>query len=311
MNNFNYTPEITDFVRNNFCKETNNRTSRHKYTLIVGISVNTSKKWNQKPEYKEELKELSRILKISFGACVVFAANNIHKMPICLICSTSVEVKVGGEYNIVCCRKCSGIYTQRERRKDEEKFRIFKERCSAAAQKGWDDRSDQEKREIFERAGRTNSENISKLSDEERIAKYNHNPNGNIHVLRQWYQSADDGTLNSLYKIRGDAIRKHDYSREEFGGYSKEVRLLTNRVLRNYPDMILGNENIDKISIDGYHLDHRVSIVECFQNNIPIELAASPYNLEVIPAKENLRKNYKSSISIQELLENAKPLYAG
>ena len=52
---------------------------------------------------------------------------------------------------------------------------------------------------------------------------------------------------------------------------------------------------------NGYHLDHIFSISEGFKNNISPWIVGSLINLRMIPAKENIAKNAKSDISIEEL----------
>ena len=50
-----------------------------------------------------------------------------------------------------------------------------------------------------------------------------------------------------------------------------------------------------------FHLDHKYSIKEGFDNNIPIYLIANKNNLQIIEAEKNIKKNKKCSISIEEL----------
>lgn len=58
--------------------------------------------------------------------------------------------------------------------------------------------------------------------------------------------------------------------------------------------------NIKKRSVD-YHLDHIFSIKEGFVNNIPPYIIGSRYNLRIIPAAQNCKKNSKSDISKEQL----------
>lgn len=52
-----------------------------------------------------------------------------------------------------------------------------------------------------------------------------------------------------------------------------------------------------------FHIDHRASIKECYNNEVPVEIAGHICNLEVLKKSENLCKGSKSSITIQELYE--------
>lgn len=46
-----------------------------------------------------------------------------------------------------------------------------------------------------------------------------------------------------------------------------------------------------------------MSIIDGFVNNIPYYIISDPVNLRIIEAKENYKKNRKSCISKEELLE--------
>ncbi len=61
-------------------------------------------------------------------------------------------------------------------------------------------------------------------------------------------------------------------------------------------------ENFDKRGVYTYHLDHMYSIKQGFLDSIKAEIIGSIYNLEMLPAKENLAKKEKCSISKNELL---------
>lgn len=51
------------------------------------------------------------------------------------------------------------------------------------------------------------------------------------------------------------------------------------------------------------HLDHILSIVEGFKNNVSPEVMGSIYNLRIIPSNENRKKSFKSHITSGELIE--------
>ncbi len=91
-------------------------------------------------------------------------------------------------------------------------------------------------------------------------------------------------------------LRKVDYSKlNEWEKYVYDVRSLSYRNARKYKNLISGEKK------DGNHLDHILSISEAFNNQLEIEIAASYHNLRYIPAKENLQKNSKSELTIEEL----------
>jgi hypothetical protein len=51
------------------------------------------------------------------------------------------------------------------------------------------------------------------------------------------------------------------------------------------------------------HLDHVLSIVEGFSNNVPPEVMGSIHNLQMLDGQMNRSKSYRSEISPAELLE--------
>jgi hypothetical protein len=85
--------------------------------------------------------------------------------------------------------------------------------------------------------------------------------------------------------------------RGEFLEYVETVRKLTEKTIRN--EYL---ENKEKRSKE-FHVDHIVSIKDCFQYGIPEYVASDIVNLRIISATENLIKNNKSVISPEELWE--------
>lgn len=68
--------------------------------------------------------------------------------------------------------------------------------------------------------------------------------------------------------------------------------------------MELDNGKRGKAGIIGvYHLDHRFSLLECFKNKVPVEIAGSISNLEFIPWEQNDSKSAKCSITKEKLYE--------
>lgn len=82
---------------------------------------------------------------------------------------------------------------------------------------------------------------------------------------------------------------------KEFKKYQRKVYYWTNK------NDLATLENYDKRSKKGYHLDHRFSIYEGFLQNIPPKVIGNIHNLEMLPAKENMSKATKCSITKEEL----------
>lgn len=60
-----------------------------------------------------------------------------------------------------------------------------------------------------------------------------------------------------------------------------------------------------------YHLDHKYSIYDGFNNNVSIENISHPCNLQIITAEQNLKKHAKSCIKLYELKSMIKSFKIG
>ena len=58
------------------------------------------------------------------------------------------------------------------------------------------------------------------------------------------------------------------------------------------------------VNENDYHVDHIVSIKECFVNNIDPVIASDSTNLRAIPRRENLSKGPNSLFTAEILLAN-------
>jgi len=114
-------------------------------------------------------------------------------------------------------------------------------------------------------------------------------------------RTVSEGTSIGLVKrfsgINYNTYLKNLPEREKYRG---EV----NRLTKKQPVHLLDNYNKRGCSgIEGaYHLDHKYSIWEGFNNNINPEIITSLRNLVFIPWRENVRKRTKCSITKEELI---------
>lgn len=79
--------------------------------------------------------------------------------------------------------------------------------------------------------------------------------------------------------------------------YSNEVRKYTEKTLKKE---FLKDSNLRG---QDFSVDHKLSIKECYDNDIPIFIAGHECNLEIITKMDNLIKGSKSSITPEELWE--------
>lgn len=88
--------------------------------------------------------------------------------------------------------------------------------------------------------------------------------------------------------------------KRNFDSYKQEVWCLTKqqnlKSLNNYE-----KRGRADLVCDAYHLDHKLSITDGFNNGILPYIIANINNLEMLPYKENCSKGVKSSITILEL----------
>jgi hypothetical protein len=101
-----------------------------------------------------------------------------------------------------------------------------------------------------------------------------------------------------IWAKRPRVIKKSKKGKHKYQAYRNKVDTITYRNFRKYRD-IIDPEN--KHGVD-YHIDHKFSVKQGYQKNIPPEVIGNIYNLQILPAEENKAKNFRSSISLEELL---------
>ena len=84
-------------------------------------------------------------------------------------------------------------------------------------------------------------------------------------------------------------------TKTEFEVYKRAVWRFSNRSYKQHMSEQKRNRK--------NHLDHILSIVEGYQNNIPPEVVGSIHNLRIISGTDNQKKSYRSDITVKELLE--------
>jgi hypothetical protein len=83
--------------------------------------------------------------------------------------------------------------------------------------------------------------------------------------------------------------------------YKKIVYGMSEKTYRRYKNLI-NPENLAR-GKHLYHLDHKFSVLDGFRNNIAPHVMACAFNLQMLPAKENIAKDYHSEITIDELFQ--------
>ena len=116
----------------------------------------------------------------------------------------------------------------------------------------------------------------------------------------------------NFIKIRSNIqvrLRLSDAEYEQYINILPEIEKYRNKVIsttRKQPLHLL--ENFEKRGKPGqegaYNVDHKFSIVEGFKNNISPVIIGDIVNLEMLPFKENISKNSKCSITLNELYKS-------
>lgn len=81
----------------------------------------------------------------------------------------------------------------------------------------------------------------------------------------------------------------------DYENYCRAVWRYSNRTYKQF----LSEQKRDRQN----HLDHILSIVEGFKNNVSPEIMGSTHNLRIISGQSNRRKSHRSDITVKELLE--------
>lgn len=91
-------------------------------------------------------------------------------------------------------------------------------------------------------------------------------------------------------------LSSKDLDRGKYLAYAEKVRKLTEITFRR--------EFIQKGELRGndWQLDHKVSIRDCFDNEISPAMASHICNLQIVPKGYNQQKGSKSCITIEELI---------
>jgi hypothetical protein len=87
---------------------------------------------------------------------------------------------------------------------------------------------------------------------------------------------------------------------EDYKYYKREVYNLTQISYKKFINMI--NPLNYKRNFN-WQLDHKYSVSQGFIDKIEPKIISSPYNLQMLTMKQNYSKNYKCSITKEDLLE--------
>lgn len=246
----------------------------------------------------------------------------MSKIPNCEICGSSLEgknFKGRNKYPRTCSMPCKKILISRERTKLDQATGVKLSTITAlkAANTLRNSVDETGINGLVKRAEKANKtmevSGIRFIASEKRIKTMEASgvlssigekiKDGMNQVGEDGLTRAQHGARNAKAQMRktfettGRWVKLEDV--DEFEKYLREVRSLSEK----QPLYLLENFELrGHVSEDGFHLDHKFSIYDGFKNKIPPEKIANIKNLCFIHWRDNVKKNHKSSITIEEVL---------
>lgn len=240
----------------------------------------------------------------------------------CETCNNDTKfININNGYTTTCSRKCAAISNRKKLVADIEKHNLFVEKVSKNQTRIWKGRAQTgEDLEIRKKISNTVKNFNSKLTECDRKNRFGwmnklsdeDKTKWIESVMKQtgmhaWWKNADENTKQELYIKRNASklgITIEEYQNrynnlDEFENYRWIVWILTEKTYKEYKQII----DPESKRSPKYHLDHKFSVIRGFQTQVPPEIIASVYNLEILTASENSSKSGKCSINIETLNE--------
>ena len=241
--------------------------------------------------------------------------------PNCQICHSTtvkfVDINIG--YRKTCSPKCAGTLHRKNLANDIEKNEAFIKKVSNNQTTIWKNRVDTHTYEnICNKISNTTKYNNSLLSKEELQEKYgwmNRLSAEELEIWKNtimfntgahaWWKNASDEEKRNVYDKRNAARIKIPYEEyTKFIPFSKQSYYILVG-LYTAESYFKNKEKIDPHGRrgQGYHLDHKYSIVRGYYDGIQPEIIGSVVNLEILPELVNIKKGANCSITKEILME--------
>jgi hypothetical protein len=154
--------------------------------------------------------------------------------------------------------------------------------------------------------------NIGRTYSDETIAKMSNSRLRNVEYKVKKCKGCSNNIINSRLMYCSDVCKK-EYKRkhmDEFLIYKADAKF--NFTLNDYPDEFnfklieeygwYAPSNSSKPNIGGVSRDHMYSINEGFKNGVDPKLISHPANCQLMIHNDNISKNKKSSLTLEELI---------
>ena len=103
---------------------------------------------------------------------------------------------------------------------------------------------------------------------------------------------SDEIRDKTIKSIKARAIVKADDAKS-YRSYARKCRKIAQQWAK---------DNGHDIGRYTHHVDHRLSLVDAFYYKLDVAIASHPANLQILPAKENSKKQARSEITLAQLL---------
>jgi hypothetical protein len=133
-----------------------------------------------------------------------------------------------------------------------------------------------------------------------KMLKYRNLPKLNRNIKKHDRFESYKKTFKSRYGIPYDEYLK---TKSDFYRYKGRVKYYTQKTIKEW-GVFIGDLTKVGRGKGFHHVDHIVSIKDCFDYNVDPKIVADIINLRVIPEEENLSKNSNSIFSPEILVKN-------
>ena len=244
---------------------------------------------------------------------------------VCEVCGNHTNfVSMSKGYNRTCSHACGAKLFRSKLKQDINKFNNFKNKVSKHRKLWWNNLSTTEAKIQKQKIKAGITHYISKLTKEEKQNIYGwvnklspaekQNYMSNIMFktgMYIWRKNATSSQLKEMVNKRRNTILRNrgleggleyfnDFLMDEYKYYKREVYRMTENTYNKYSNII--NSSNQPRSF-GWQLDHKYSVSQGFIDKIKPEIISSVYNLQMLPIRQNNTKNYKCSITKEELIK--------
>jgi len=98
-----------------------------------------------------------------------------------------------------------------------------------------------------------------------------------------------------------------DEELNNINNYKRQARALTAKTYKKYKSEI-NPENLP-LGKGKFHIDHKYSLHEGYKNNVDVKVISSKENLQILSEYENLSKQHRCSIKLNDLIKSTEYLY--